>query len=945
MNKYTIGQTWISETEPELGICRVLNAEFKRLTVHFPTSDETRIYSLENAPLIRVLYQIGDTLNSENSKSLEVKNIREKNGLMFYSDGENEYIETILTAEIDYSDAISRLNILDFDSREMFDLRNETLKIEQQTKSSKYRGLSGGRMELLPHQLYVVNTIASSHDQRVLLADEVGLGKTIEACLLLHRFILTGEISRALIIVPDHLVHQWFIELYSRFNLVFDILDKARHDTFEQNSSLLICGLDFLMEKPEVALKITHSDWDMLIVDEVHHLVWNDKSEKCIGYNIVKILSEAIEKVILLSATPEQLGLEGHFARLQLLDPNRYYDLKQFINEQKSYAKAAKLADKLINNKKLTSTEQKLISSIMQQNTIRESKKEDNNNQNKLNTLIDHYGTGRAIYRNTRHVIKGFPKRIALLEEITTETDSPFHQTLKKEFEYEYCSNNKKDQETEKSANIAEFNYNFDGDPRLLWLSKKLKKLKDEKFLLICHSKEKIIAIKEALLKIENFKIVLFHEDMTVINRDRGAAWFSQKDGAKILLCSEIGSEGRNFQFAHHLILFDLPLNPELLEQRIGRLDRIGQKNDISIHIPYLKNSPQQVLNRWYHEGLNMIEHHLSAGHEFLKPFANKLIKLAMEQNNHTKVDKLIAETRIFRDKLIKQLENGRDYLLELNSFDANKAKELVKKVQSIDKDKNLDAYILKALDQFRVGVEIMSNRSYLLSPANALISLPWLKNEDIEVTCSRRKALEREEISFLTWDHPLTTGIIDSIIGSTFGNCSFVIMKSDTTTIMVETWFIIECQAPKHLHIDRFIAPQPVRVLIDHNNNDLTATLKGDKFLNSLSDGKKHLLAENPMIIKQIVPRLLKSATKIVTKQAEKVIKKSIERINKELDLEIARLIPLQKINHNIKSEEIELLIKRKEEIITHVKKYQTRLDSLSIIFANSKKDSTATS
>lgn len=935
MNKYTIGQTWISETEPELGICRVVNAEFKRLSVHFPASDERRIYSLENAPLIRVFYQIGDTLTSENNKSFEVKNIREENGLMFYSDGVSEHVETLITAEIDYSDALSRLNILDFDSREMFDLRNETLKIEQETKKSKYRGLSGARMELLPHQLYVVNSIASSHDQRVLLADEVGLGKTIEACLLLHRFMLTGEISRALIIVPDHLVHQWFIELYSRFNLVFDILDEARYDTFEQNSSLLICGLDFLMENPEVALKITNSEWDMLIVDEVHHLVWNNKSEKCIGYNIVKILSEAIEKVILLSATPEQLGIEGHFARLQLLDPNRYYDLTQFINEQKSYTKAAKLADKLINNKKITATEQKLISSITQKDAIKGS----NSNQNKLNTLIDHYGTGRAIYRNTRHVIKGFPKRIALLAEIVEKTNSPLHEILKKEFEYEYCNKNQREQESEKSANIAEFNYKFDHDPRLLWLAKKIKKLKNEKFLLICHSKEKIIAIKEALLKIENFKIVLFHEDMTVMNRDRGAAWFSQKDGARILLCSEIGSEGRNFQFAHNLILFDLPLNPELLEQRIGRLDRIGQKNDISIHIPYIKNSPQEVITRWYHEGLNMIEHHLSAGHEFLKPFADKLLKLATQQNNHTKVDKLIAETRIFRDKLINQLENGRDHLLELNSFDANKAKEIVKDIKLLDKDQNLDAYILKALDQFRVGVEIMSNRSYLLSPANALISLPWLKNEDIEVTCSRRKALEREEISFLTWDHPLTTGIIDSIIGSTFGNCSFVIMEYNTTCIMVEAWFIIESQGPKHLHIDRFMPPQPVRVLIDHNNNDLTSELKGDKFINSLSNGQKHLLVENPMIIKQIIPKLLKSATAIAKKNAEAIIKKSIETISKELDLEIARLVPLQKINHNIKPKEIELLIEEKTAIINYVAKSQTRLDSLSIIFANSKK------
>jgi len=80
------------------------------------------------------------------------------------------------------------------------------------------------------------------------------------------------------------------------------------------------------------------------------------------------------------------------------------------------------------------------------------------------------------------------------------------------------------------------------------------------------------------------------------VQRDRNAAWFAESDGARLLLCSEIGSEGRNFQFAQHLVLFDLPLNPELLEQRIGRLDRIGQTADIQIHVPYLARSPQEVL-------------------------------------------------------------------------------------------------------------------------------------------------------------------------------------------------------------------------------------------------------------------------------------------------------------------------------------------------------------
>ena len=89
----------------------------------------------------------------------------------------------------------------------------------------------------------------------------------------------------------------------------------------------------------------------------------------------------------------------------------------------------------------------------------------------------------------------------------------------------------------------------------------------------------------------------------------RGLA--EEDTGAQVLLCSEIGSEGRNFQFASNLVMFDLPFNPDLLEQRIGRLDRIGQAHDIQIHVPYLEKTAQSVLVRWYHEGLDALRTYL----------------------------------------------------------------------------------------------------------------------------------------------------------------------------------------------------------------------------------------------------------------------------------------------------------------------------------------------
>jgi ATP-dependent helicase HepA len=116
----------------------------------------------------------------------------------------------------------------------------------------------------------------------------------------------------------------------------------------------------------------------------------------------------------------------------------------------------------------------------------------------------------------------------------------------------------------------------------------------------------------------EGIRAAVFHEGMSIVERDRAAAWFSEEDsGAQVLLCSEIGSEGRNFQFASHLVMFDLPFNPDLLEQRIGRLDRIGQAHDIQIHVPYLEKTAQSVLVRWYHEGLDAFDTPAQPGGRF----------------------------------------------------------------------------------------------------------------------------------------------------------------------------------------------------------------------------------------------------------------------------------------------------------------------------------------
>ena len=121
---------------------------------------------------------------------------------------------------------------------------------------------------------------------------------------------------------------------------------------------------------------------------------------------------------------------------------------------------------------------------------------------------------------------------------------------------------------------------------------------------MICHLAHTAQHLVQVLREKEGIRAALFHEGMSIVERDRAAAYFAEEEGAQVLVSSAIGSEGRNFQFSHCLVLFDLPPNPDALEQAIGRLDRIGQQQDIDIYQPYIKDSSDELLARWYHEGL-----------------------------------------------------------------------------------------------------------------------------------------------------------------------------------------------------------------------------------------------------------------------------------------------------------------------------------------------------
>jgi ATP-dependent helicase HepA len=476
------------------------------------------------------------------------------------------------------------------------------------------------------------------------------------------------------------------------------------------------------------------------------------------------------------------------------------------------------------------------------------------------------------------------------------------------------------------------------GDPGIEWLAGFLLAAGKAKVLLICSTQAKVAAIDAALrARLKNVKVAVFHEGLSLVQRDRNAAWFAEEHGAQVLVCSEIGSEGRNFQFAHHLVLFDLPLDPELLEQRIGRLDRIGQTAEIQIYVPYIAGTYQEVLARWYQDGLNSFEENLHGGRELLERFGKRVQDLARDFHrgeSQAELARLIEETASARKELAARLHAGRDRLLELNSYRPEAAARLADEIRRQDEDESLDEFMLSVFDHYALSVEELAHRTYRLGSAGVLAdSFPGMPSEGFTVTCDRRRALAREDMQFLTWDHPLVSGALDLLLGSEKGNNSLAEWPDGKTAgIYLEAIYLLECVAPPQLHIDRFLPPVPLRVMVDLQGNDVGESITSEMLRRALRKAETAELLELPEF-REHLPDLLERAQQIAAGRAPRVIEKARKEMSARLEHEITRLRELQKVNRTVRPEEIALLVQQRHSLDKHLSEARLRLDAIRVI------------
>ncbi len=959
---FAVGQRWISDTESDLGLGTVVALDERTVTLMFSASEENRVYARHDAPVTRVMFNIGDTIESQEGWTLTVTQVREADGVFTYEGEREDTQEAVTLREIMLSPHIrlnkpqDKLFAGQVDRMDHFVLRYRALNNQYQQHQSPMRGLCGMRAGLIPHQLYIAHEVGRRHAPRVLLADEVGLGKTIEAGMIIHQQILLGRAERVLIVVPETLQHQWLVEMMRRFNLHFSIFDEERcveafaeADNPFDTQQFVLCSLDFLRKSRKRFEQAVEGNWDLLVVDEAHHLEWTpDKPSR--QYQVIEAIAEATPGVLLLTATPEQLGRESHFARLRLLDPDRFYDFDAFVEEEQHYQPVAEAIAGLFSGRAIDADGKAKIESLLGEQADAlfaelESDDEARQNaarQNLIDNLMDRHGTGRVLFRNTRAGIQGFPeRRVHLLP-------MPIPSQYTTAMRVAGMLGGKMTPEARALKNLypEELFQEFEGDEsswwqfdsRVDWLLEKVLAKRSEKILVIASRASTALQLEQALREREGVRATVFHEGMSILERDKASAYFAQEEGgAQVLICSEIGSEGRNFQFANQLVMFDLPFNPDLLEQRIGRLDRIGQQRDIDIHVPYLEGTAQQVLVEWYHHGLNAFAQTCPTGRLVYDQFRDQLVAM-LASGDHSELPDVIAQSSEINQKLKHDMEQGRDRLLEMHSNGGDKAAQIVEQIAAGDGDTNLVSFALNLFDTIGLNQDDKGENAIVVTPAEHMMvaSYPGLPYEGATVTFDRETALSREDMHFLSWEHPMIQGGIDLLLSEGVGTSAVSLLKNKALpvgTLLLELVYTVQTQAPKRLGLSRFLPTTPVRMMMDAKGNDLSAQVEFEGFNRQLSPVGRHIANKLVSSVQTEVHHLIERSEGLMSAPVAEIKAQAMAKMTSQLGAELERLQALKAVNPNIREDELTLIAEQISESKRFIESADYQLDSLRLI------------
>jgi ATP-dependent helicase HepA len=741
----------------ELGTGRVLGVQGRSVRVQFPESGQTLSFAAGTDALVPLTIAPGGRARLEPEGEMVVVESCEE-GRCILADGREVELDHLwpLPAEVSPVERLARGQV---DGFEDFANRLDGLKLERIRQAGGLGSFLGGRIQIFPHQLYAAERACHSDPVRWLLADEVGLGKTVEACLILNRLLHTGRAERTLIVAPETLTLQWLGELWRKYHQIFVLLDEKRLDDvikdygegfnpFEVHRQAIV-GMDTLVKRRRLTEQAVEAGIDLLVVDEAHHLRRPKGHPGNEAYRAVAPIAGLSRHVLLLTATPLEDDAHGFFRLLQLLRPEEFPEEESFD-------------DRLARREPLP-----------------------------------------PCTSSTRRVdIGGLPPRLAVPVEIggweaserlvshlrAQSADNPLAKRRKADRVFRALASpaallkvlERDDEETSTLAAAAERD-----DPRARWLVEQAGRWTgpDEKTLVFVAHRESLDLLKGAIER-QGRRTGIFHEDLSAERRDIEVAQFRLPEGPSILISTEAGGEGRNFQFCRRLVLFDLPWNPGVVEQRIGRLDRIGRA--IPTEIVYFRPPGGfGAAVAGLYEGIGLFREPLGGLEQELRHMTKAIEQAAVEgppEIGAADFEAVLREARAAHDRVQKAAHHE----LHRDPYRPEMAAGILRRVPP-----NLDALnesvVVRAASRFGFEVEAQSGeRTWRIEYGyEALVDhffgVPL--GTALLGTFSRERAVDEETLDFFSSGHPLVEGILAELEEGPRGRVALLQIAGDEET------------------------------------------------------------------------------------------------------------------------------------------------------------------
>jgi ATP-dependent helicase HepA len=748
---WTAGDHLTHRFNPELGIGRVSALDGRTIVVEFPRAGTTLRLAAGTDALVPIDLGPGRpvrvTATREETRVVE----RLPDGRLKLANGRTEPAHALWPLELERA-LLDRLALGDADDAGDLLIRLDILHLRRVREADGLGSFLGGRVRIFPHQLHVAER-ATQHDPvRWLLADEVGLGKTIEACLILNHLVHTRQIERCVVVAPAALTVQWLGELWRKYHQVFTLLDDRRladverdfgdgFNPFELHRRAVV-ALETLTARPELTAQAVAAGIDLLVVDEAQRLRRPPGHPGEPAYRAVAPIAALGRHVLLLSATPLEDDAHGFFRLLQLLRPEEFPEESGF--------------------------EVRLEQGTPLPPCTSSTRRVD------IGGLPPRVGIPVAV-----DGAPGWQARAAV--EMTVRA-APVRNEVERRQKIDRIRRalasgaalaavlGPAERELRERAQAMDT-----ADPRIEWLAAQAPRWRDakEKTLVFVAHRETLEMLRTALSHRAQLATCAFHEDLQPSQRDLEVARFRDPGGPSLLVSTEAGGEGRNFEFCRRLVLFDLPWKPSVVEQRIGRLDRIGRR--IPVEIVYFR--PPGGIGAdavGLFETLGLFREPLAGVEPELARVDGTLAEAAADpagKLSEAAGAALIGEVRAARTRIREAAYQQ----LHRHPFQASLAAALLARVPA-----HLDALtqdvVVAACTRLGFSVEHTRGRRVFAIElgSDALVdSLPGVRSGSTYVgSFDREEAVEDEGIDFFASGHPLVEGILahfeDSVLGRT---------------------------------------------------------------------------------------------------------------------------------------------------------------------------------